>query len=131
MGLHAAEEATFRAFVISAKRERIVSLFGSAKRRKEALDTLKHFPDWDKRLAREIPSSTDVLTLLRGAGARAECHLISDDVELDGRDLPLENAVSAAEACDFATVLCCVPGKLAFFFDETEAPRRRLILSRS
>jgi hypothetical protein len=36
MALHPTEEATLRAFVVPAKRDRLLALFGSAKRRKQA-----------------------------------------------------------------------------------------------
>lgn len=130
MALHPAEEATFRAFVIPAKRERLLALFGSAKRRKQARNDLNHFADWDRRFAQSVDSSTDVLMLLRKAGAPPACHVISDSSEFDGREMPLDEAVSACEGYFFASVLCCVPGKLAFFFDEIAAPRNRMLLRR-
>jgi hypothetical protein len=47
MALHPAEEATLRTFVVAAKRDRLLTLFGSPKSRKQALDALNHFADWD------------------------------------------------------------------------------------
>ena len=38
---------------------------------------------------------------------------------------------AANQAHSFASVLCCVPGTLAFFFDEVAAPRNRMLLRRS
>jgi hypothetical protein len=129
--LQPAEEATLRAFVVWSKRDRLLTLFGSPKRRKEARDALNHFADWNARFAQPVDSSTDVLALLRGAGAPSECHVMSDSPELDGRDMPLAEAVHACESYSFASVLCCVPDKLAFFFDEVAAPRSRILLRRS
>ena len=130
MALHSAEEATLRTFVVAAKRHRLLTLFGSPKRRKEARDALNHFGDWDARFAQVVDSSTDVLALLRQVGAPPECHVISDSPDLDGRDMPLGEAVSACEAHSFASVLCCVPGELGFFFDEVYTPRNRVLLLR-
>lgn len=130
MALHPAEEATLRTFVVAAKRDRLLTLFGSPKRRKQARDSLNHFADWDARFAQPLDSSADVLALLRKAGAPSECHVMSDSSELDGRDMPLDEAVSACEAYSFVSVLCCVPGKLAFFFDEVATPRNRVLLRR-
>ena len=130
MALHPAEEATLRTFVVAAKRDRLLTLFGSPKRRKRACDVLNHFDGWDERFAQPVESSADVLALLRKAGAPSECHVISDSAELDGRDLPLDEAISACEGCSFASVLCCVPGEVAFFFDEVYAPRNRVLLRR-
>jgi hypothetical protein len=131
MGLHPIEEATIRAFVTPAKRERLLMLFGSAKRRKQVRAAFNHFVDWDVRYVQPIASSVDVLTALREAGAPAECHVISDDPTLDGRTLPLADAVAAAEGYSFASILCCLPGQLACFFDEMDAPRTRILLRRT
>lgn len=131
MALHPAEEATLRTFVVPAKRERLLGLLGSRKRRKQALDSLNHFAGWEPRCIQSLSSSADMVRVLRQAGSPDECHLISDDPELDGRDLPLADAVAAAETCDFATVLCCLPGEIACFFDEVAAPRIRLLLRRA
>ena len=130
MALHPSEDATLRTFVIAAKRDRLLTLFGSPRRRKQARDSLNHFADWDARFAQPVDSSADVLALLRKVGAPSECHVISDSPELDGRDMPLDEAVSACEGYSFASVLCCVPGKLGFFFDELRAPRNRVLLRR-
>ena len=77
-----------------------------------------------------VASSVNVLQILRAAGAPDRCHVISDDKELDGRDMPLADAVDAATVYDFASILCCVPGELAFFFDESAAPRPMALLRR-
>ncbi len=130
MTLHPAEEATLRTFVVAAKRDRLLTLLGSPKRRKRALDVLNHFDGWDKRFVEAIESSADVLASLRKAGAPTAGHVISDSAELDGRDMALVEAVSACEAFFFASVLCCVPGELAFYFDEVIAGRDRVLLRR-
>jgi hypothetical protein len=48
---------------------------------------------------------------------------MSASPELDGHDMALDAAVSACEGDWLASVLCCVPGELAFFFDEVGARR--------
>lgn len=129
--LHPAEEATIRAFVVAAKRERLLALLANTKRRAEACETLNHFADWDARYTVPVDASADVLALLRKFGAPPVCHVVSDSPELDGRDMPLSEAVRACEDWSFASVLCCVPGGLAFYFDEVAAPRERLLLRRA
>jgi hypothetical protein len=130
MPLHPAEESTLRAFVVAARCERLIALLGSSKRRKQAIDKLNHFGDWDTRFVQPVESSADVFDCLRKAGAPPACHVISDSPDLDGRDMPLEEAVSSCEGFPFASVICCVPGELAFFFDEVMGPRNRLLLRR-
>src|SRR5690348_4959145 len=128
MALHPTEQATLRAFVVPARRDRLLDLFGSPRRRRQAREALNHFAGWDGRWATPVGSSADVLALLRKAGAPPECHIIADSPDWDGRNLPLEEAVAACGMESFASVLCCVPGELAFFFDEVAAPRNRVLL---
>ena len=130
MALHPAEESTLCAFVIPSKRERLVYLFGTPKRRRKALNTLSHFTDCDTRFAEAVDPATDVLALLRDCGAPSECHVISEDPALDGRDMPLIEAVEAADSFDFGSILCCVPGQLAFYFGEKWHPRPYVLLRR-
>ena len=131
MQLNPVEEATVRAFVVPGKRDRMVTLLATPKRRRQATDALNHFAHWDTRYTQAIPSSADVIYVLRHAGAPGQCHVISADRSLDGRDMPLADAVAAAEANGGASVLCCLPGQLALFFDELWAPRDRILLSRA
>jgi hypothetical protein len=131
MALHPAEEATLRAFLAREKRDRLVWLLSTPKHRKKALDQLNHFAGWDMRYTQPLPSTADVLSTLVKAGAPATCHTISDDPSLDGTDLPLAKAVAAAEQYSFASILCCIPGQLAFFFGEIYAPRARILLKRA
>lgn len=130
MGLSSAEQATITAFVVSAKRDRLLGLLSSRKRRKEAVGLLNHFADWDSRYVHPLSSSADVLIALERVGAPRLCHVISDAPSIDGREMPVVDAIAAADAFPFASLLCCVPGCVACFFDEAEAPRRRLLLYR-
>lgn len=129
--IHPAEEAMFRAFARTSKRDRLVAIFGNPKRRKQAVDDLNHSDLWDPRYEQPVASNVTALYVLRDAGAPLACHIISGADELDGRDMPLEEAVEACENFDFASILCCIPGELAFFFDEAAAPRPRILLRRS
>lgn len=129
--IHPAEEAMFRAFAKPSKRDRLVAMFGNPKRREQALDDLNHSDLWDPRYAQAVASNVCALDVLVAAGAPSTCHIISDSDELDGRDMPLEEAVEACENFDFASILCCIPGELAFFFDEAAAPRPRILLRRA
>src|SRR5437762_3480388 len=67
MYFHPAEDATIRAFVRSARRERLVGLLANPKRRRKAVDALNHFHDWDPRWEHPVASTTDVVRLLRDA----------------------------------------------------------------
>jgi hypothetical protein len=130
MAIDPAEEATIRAFIVPAKRDRYLSLVSNEKRRAEFLDCLNHCRDIDNRYATQLPSLADVISLLRAHGAPDVCRVISDCRDIDGREMPLRDAVEHAESVGWGTILCCIPGRLAYYLDEA-GTRRRLLLIRS
>lgn len=127
--MHPHEEATIRAFVIPARRARWLEFLGSAKRRPSILDRLNHCRDIDERHATPIASNDYVVGVLRSHGAPATCYVISDDRAIDGLVLPLEQAIDQAEMGMFGTLVSCIPGRLAYYYDECGA--RRWLLQRS
>jgi hypothetical protein len=126
------ETAIVNAFVIPAKRARLVQLLRNPKRRGTVIATLYHFRDLDPRFLIEIAPSQQhadgIVTLLTHRGAPAECHLISTVRALDGRDLPLVEALTQIVGRGEGTLVSCIPGRLGYF--EGESPKDRFILSR-
>src|SRR5690242_4430137 len=94
---------------------------------------LAHLPDLDLRLAVAVPVSEarpdTIQRLLMAKGAPGTCYCLSESAELDGRELPLRQALEQVVGRGIGTLLSCVPGKLAYF--EGEDPGRRFILSRA
>jgi hypothetical protein len=127
--IQTAEEALVDAFIVSAKRERYKAMMANGKRRRSFLDVLNHCADIDPRYATAIASNADVVALLSSRGAPKTCHVISEVSELDGKEMTLRDAVDAAEAHMFGTLVGCIPGRLAYFYDESGS--RRLLLERA
>src|SRR4051794_27911303 len=109
------EDATVRAFIVPAKRDRYAGMLGNAKKRTAFLDGLNHCHDFDPRYATALPSTADVAALLRSHGAAPTCHVISDFRKIDGQIMVLEDAVGEAESSGLGSLLCCVPGQLAYY----------------
>lgn len=122
------DEAIINAFVSAARRDRWLTSLKDPSRRRAMLDRLNHCRDLDERYARRLPSNADVAAELRRRGAPATCYVLSDAEAIDGRTLKLEDAISAAESEGWGTILSCVSGKLAFYYDE--CGERRMILER-
>jgi hypothetical protein len=127
--MHPHEEALVRAFIAPERRTRWLEGLASAKRRRKQLDRLNHCRDLDDRYATAVPSSADVAALLRSRGAPETCYVLSDTPGLDGREMPLAEAVCEAELAGWGTLLGCVPGRLAYYYDE--AGLRRMLLERA
>lgn len=119
-----------RRFVSSAKRGRYFSLVQSRKGREKFLDALNHFDALDARYARLVPTSSQTIiqieALLRQKGAPERCHVISSNLEIDGKEMLLSEALQETIGSGFGTVVSCVPGKLAYF--EGEEQNQRYIL---
>ena len=126
------EAAFIRAFLTPTKHERIVELLSKPKRRRTFLRTLAHFGDLDPRFCVQIPSTeqsaSGIASLLRKRGAPAECYLISEDLALDGKSMPLPDALQKIVASGMGTLVSCIPGRLGYY--EGEARGDRCLLER-
>lgn len=126
------EDAFIRAFIIADKQERYVELLASPKRRHGFLDRLNHHLDYDPAFATSIPpaqqTASGIERLLRQRGATDMCHTISCHEAWDARELRLRDALDLIVGFSMGTILCCIPGKLAYY--EGEDRSSRYILSR-
>jgi len=127
-----AEQALFAAFVIPAKRERYVELLSTKRGRERVRGALDHFNDLDPRFCRKVPGKdaqpAAVLDALRKRGAPPQCHVISVHGELDGRNMPLSDALQIAIGKGQGTFISCITGELGYF--EGEEPDERYICQR-
>jgi hypothetical protein len=113
------EEGFVKAFIAPHKRERYLQLLGNANRRSKLLGRLSRSWDIDGSRAEGIPADQrtppNVVRLLRQKGAGAVCHVMADASELDGKEAPLGQAVSALLMSPHGAVLSIVPGHLALY----------------
>jgi hypothetical protein len=120
----------FRAFVVKQKRDRCVEKISSAKKRKEFVSGLAHWNDFDPQfVVRITPSSqhpAGIEAILRAKGARPTCQVISENCALDLKTVTLEDALKETVGYQMGTILCCIPGRLAYFENEDS----RFILER-
>ena len=129
------EEAVIEAFFQPDKQERFLAFVSSRKNRKKLTQELAHFRWFDQRFAVPIPWKVDptlklaqrhaqgienIVRLLKSRGAREKCWAISEDPDLDGKELNLEDALENMMGRDMGTILSCIPGRLAIFAGEDE-----------
>lgn len=129
------ERSAIRAFVQLDKQERFLGFLENPKNRKKFTESLAHFRWFDGRYATPIPWKVDpklslwqrhiqgidtVYRLLKSKGAGTTCWAISEDVEIDGRELDLRATLEHVNGRELGTILSCVPGKLAYFESEDE-----------
>ncbi len=129
------EQGVIRAFVQLDKQERFLGFLANPKNRKKFTKSLAHFRWFDQRLATPIPWKVDpnaklwerhlqgienIYLLLASKGAGTTCWCISEDSEIDGRELDLRAGLEHVSGRGVGTILSCVPGKLAYFEGEDE-----------
>jgi hypothetical protein len=128
--MHPDEEATIRAFIRPPRRKRWLQSLGSEKRRKKFLEGLNHGADIDERYTTSLPSpNAAVIAALNACGAPATCYVLSNTPALDGREMPLVDAVTEADLNGWGTIISCLPGRLAYYYGESG--ERRLLLQRA
>jgi hypothetical protein len=127
------EAAFVKGFIVSAKQARWAQFLSNAKRRKEILNQLNHNLPYLPELGTEVPGRQDYPTelhrLLKAKGAGPTCHVMVDGLKIDGRELPLAEALNHICMHESGAVLSCIPGRLAYY--KPESPSRGVILERS
>lgn len=129
------EDEFVRTFIVRERRERYRFLLANGKRRREILVRLNHSLDFIPSLARQIPggqhNEEGVVALLNDRGVRDsdDVYVISDVPELDVQTLPMRQAVHQALDSEFGTVVCCLPGRLAYY--RPESPESGYLLEKS
>jgi len=118
------EQKLVSSFIMPERRARYLELLEKPKRRKDVTRSLAHFKHLDMRYVVPITpreqNESDILRLLREKGAPENCYALSEDDELDGREVSLADALKEIVGRGFGTFLSCIPGKLAYFEDEED-----------
>jgi hypothetical protein len=124
------EEELVKAFILPVRQERYLEFLKTPKRRAKFIDQLAHFKHLNPQFVVSIPGNqrnpASLLKLLSAKGAGPNCWVISENSEMDGREMDLETALRETIGSQMGTFLSCVPGRLAYFEDEEE----RCILQR-
>jgi len=112
------EQAFVSVFVVPEKRARYAEFLAKPKRRSEITDRFCHFFDFVPKLATPVPRDSAFSALLCKRGAGDIAHVIGGKHGLDGRDLPLEEAINEAMTDPSGIVISCIPGRLALYMQE-------------
>jgi hypothetical protein len=126
-------EAGFVAtFVLPECQARWLEFLSKPKRRNAFLHRLADDRDFESRFRVPISPAHQtpelVAAQLEKLHAPRVCHLISEQSEVDGRDMDLLEALELVIGCGLGTVISCLPGELAYY--EGEMPRDRYVLHR-
>ena len=125
------EQSLIAAFVKRNKRDRYREILANPRLRHKFIHKLAHFTDFDPRYRLPIPSNKlfvdNTARELQKRQSPQSVFVISEDPELDQKELPLVEALQQVVGSGMGTVLSCIPGHLAFAETEDE----RYILERN
>ena len=132
------EEIFVKTFILRKRKERSLFELGSRKKRPKFLNKLSHgyMDTLDGRFMESIPvpnsDPSDIFNLLRKHGAPDLCYAISSNDDLDGKEVPLIEALQIAVGYGLPSILLCIPDKLAYFEAEQEiGPPPRYLLKKA
>lgn len=109
-------EFGFTTFLAEPGQRRIRTLLElGGKRRKEVRALLDHSVRLDQRFAQELHG--DAEDVLRKLGAPTTCFVISGNEDLDGREMPLGQALRVVGPT-YGGFVSCIPGKLGYYMYE-------------
>ena len=116
------EEALVKAFIPTHRQERFLEIIAKPKKRAKLLTELSHFKALNPQFMVVIPSNQQnplaLAKILRAKGAGTTCYIMSENSQLDGREVDLEAALKETVGRQMGTLISCVPGRLGYFEDE-------------
>ena len=116
------EVEVVRAFIDPKRRERYLEFLATPKRRVKFISQLAHFkalnPNWLVGIPPNQQNLSSLIESLTGMGAGPRCRVISENLELDARELDLRIALEETLGRQMGTIISCIAGRLGYFEDE-------------
>lgn len=129
------EEEIVRTFFVKRLQDRVIFELSTSQKRKDGIWRLCH--DSEEKLIDkymiEIPKPNsdyiEIVNLLKKYGADRTCYCISINDDIDGKYLPISEAIDNSVNFGLASLISCIPNKLAYFQEEQSyGPPKRFIL---
>lgn len=115
------EERFVGSFVVKEKQGRYLELLSNEKHRYKITGRFDHCDDLEKRFLTQVPvqqqNPSDVIALLRKAGARETCWILSTNSDIDKKEMKLSEAIKEHLYRE-GTFFSCVPGRLVLYSGE-------------
>jgi hypothetical protein len=113
------EQQFIRTFTAKHKRERYLGFLSNPKRRDKLIHELNNGLELEPSLATHVPNpertKSGLLGLLKARGATGSAHVMALQHELDGGDLPLEEAIDVLLTSPWGVLLICPPRPVALY----------------
>ncbi len=118
--LKAEHEAGLALFLEPSSRNRFRNALTSSRARSRFTARLAHFAHLDQRFATKVSDKFLVGASLHELGAPRVCYVMSEDSELDGRFIPVEDAIRLTVEAQAGSLISCLPGLLGSFVGEEQ-----------
>lgn len=127
------EEQFIKSFVKKDKQKRLMAFAKDSKNRKKFTSGLAHTKDIEPQCIHRIPADSHtaekIEAILKRNGASDECYVISEHTKFDRKQSDLLSVLTEVIGTGLCTVVCCIPGKLAYYEGE-ESGERYLLVNR-
>ena len=104
-----------------------------SKRRYECLKRLNHCRDlnekyvtWLPRDPRTTTRNGEIAAVLRQKGSPEMVYVLACSCQADGKTMPILDAMDETTTAGWGTIISCIPGRLAYYYDE-EGERRAIL----
>ena len=113
-------ERGFLVFLAEPSRRRMETLLElGEKRRRDVRSLLHHSVRLDPRFSQPITGSDafsgPIEAMLRKRGAPSTCYVLAASSDLDGREMPLGEALDAVIGMGDGAFVSCIPGRLGIY----------------
>ena len=122
------EEKFITSFILKEKRNRWQTQLDDIQKRAAFINRLDHLHDLNEKYVTWLKRNVDIEQMLTYAGSPDQVYILSASQRIDGRLLQLTDAIDQTIRFGWGTVISCIPGRLAFYYDE--CGERRAILVR-
>ena len=130
MNQHERGFLAFLAEPTKGRMERLLEL--GEKRRRDIRELLHHSVRLDPRFCQHLmgsdASAGPLEAVLRKRGAPSTCYILAANSDLDGREMPLGEALGAIIGMGDGAFVSCIPGKLGLY--EYEDMKSSYLLAR-
>ena len=129
------EEKLIAAFISKEKQGRYQFLLNSTdpKRRRECLGRLNHCSDlnekyvtWLPRDPRSYTRNPEIAAVLKDKGSPSMVYVLACACDADGKTMAVLDAMEETTVAGWGTIISCIPGELAYYYDE-EGERRAIL----
>ena len=113
-------ERGFLAFLAEPTKRRLETLLElGEKRRRDIRELLHHSVRLEPRFTQHVSGSDafsgPVEGMLRKQGAPSACYVLAANSDLDGREMPLLEALETVIGMGDGAFISCIPGRLGFY----------------